>query len=98
MGGQGWLDPNDYNPDLDSETPLIELMARNKSAHVKCLDITVTGKPHDEQTLLLPGPRPVHLQVNNLADLFAQSPFRGLDMEFERDQEAGRDIPLGRDC
>ena len=28
---------------------------------------------------------PVHQQVDNLADLFARSPFRGLDMEFERD-------------
>ncbi len=37
---------------------------------------------------------PVHKQVDNLADLFAQSPFRGLNMEFERDQDTGRDIVL----
>ena len=37
---------------------------------------------------------PVHQQVDNLADLFARSPFRGLDMEFERDQDPGRDIVL----
>lgn len=38
--------------------------------------------------------RPVHQQVDNLADLFAKSPFHGLDMEFERDKDTGRDIPL----
>jgi hypothetical protein len=38
--------------------------------------------------------KPVHQQVDNLAGLFAKSPFRGLDMTFERDQDTGRDIPL----
>lgn len=36
----------------------------------------------------------VHQQVDNLADLFAKSPFRGLDMDFERDKDTGRDIAL----
>ncbi|HZO54477.1 MAG TPA: hypothetical protein VFB63_17325 [Bryobacteraceae bacterium] len=36
----------------------------------------------------------VHQEVDNLADLFARSPFRGLDMEFERDRDPGRDVPL----
>jgi len=40
------------------------------------------------------GKRPVFQQVDNLADLFARSPFRGLDIEFERDKDAGRDIAL----
>ena len=31
------------------------------------------------------GKRPVHQQVDNLAGLFAKSPFRGFDMDFERD-------------
>ena len=38
--------------------------------------------------------RPVHQRVDNLADLFAQSPFRGLNMDFERDKDTGRDIVL----
>ena len=38
--------------------------------------------------------KPVYQQVDNLADLFAKSPFHGLDMEFERDKDAGRDIAL----
>ena len=37
---------------------------------------------------------PVHQQVDNLAGLFAKSPFHGLDMDFERDQDTGRDIAL----
>ena len=40
------------------------------------------------------GTRPVHQHVDNLADLFAKSPFRGLDMDFERDNDTGRDIAL----
>jgi hypothetical protein len=39
------------------------------------------------------GKWPVHQQVDNLADLFARSPFRGLDMDFERDQDTGRASP-----
>lgn len=38
--------------------------------------------------------KPVHQQVDNLADLFAKSPFRGLDMNFERDKDPGRNIDL----
>ena len=38
--------------------------------------------------------RPVHQQVDNLAGLFAKSPFHGLDMDFGRDQDTGRDIAL----
>ena len=33
-------------------------------------------------------------QVDNLADLFAKFPFHGLDVDFERDKDAGRDIAL----
>jgi hypothetical protein len=40
------------------------------------------------------GKRPVHQQVDNLADLFAKSPFRGLDMNLQRDQDTGQDIVL----
>jgi hypothetical protein len=30
----------------------------------------------------------------SLAQLFAESPFRGLDLDFERDRDLGRDIEL----
>lgn len=45
---------------------------------------------HSSTTSRSPFPR----QVDNLADLFAQSPFRGLNMEFDRDKDTGRDIAL----
>jgi hypothetical protein len=38
--------------------------------------------------------KPVHEQVDNLADLFARSPFHGLNLEFERDKDTGRDLIL----
>lgn len=38
--------------------------------------------------------KPVYQQVDNLADLFARSPFHGLNMDFERDKDTGRDISL----
>jgi hypothetical protein len=40
------------------------------------------------------GRRRIYQQVDNLADLFAKSPFHGLDMEFERDPDTGREIAL----
>jgi hypothetical protein len=40
------------------------------------------------------GKTPIHKQVDNLADLFARSPFHGLDMDFQRDPDTGRDVPL----
>ena len=33
--------------------------------------------------------KPVHQQVDNLADLFAKSPFRSLNMTFKLDKDTG---------
>ena len=33
-------------------------------------------------------------RAQNLADLFAGSPFAGLDMDFKRDPDAGREVSL----
>ena len=33
-------------------------------------------------------------EARNLVELFANSPFKGLDMEFERDKDHGREIVL----
>ena len=33
-------------------------------------------------------------QARNLAELFANSPFAGLNMDFERDKDLGREIEL----
>ncbi len=32
--------------------------------------------------------------AQNLADLFADSPFAGLDMDFKRDADVGREVSL----
>jgi hypothetical protein len=37
-------------------------------------------------------PRPAGRK--SLAQLFADSPFKGLDIDFERDPDCGRDVPL----
>jgi hypothetical protein len=37
---------------------------------------------------------PVHLRARNLVELFAESPFQGLDLDFERERDTGRDIEL----
>lgn len=37
---------------------------------------------------------PAHRLVDNLADLFAGSPFQGLDLDFERDRDHGRELSL----
>ncbi len=33
-------------------------------------------------------------RAQNLADLFASSPFAGLDMDFTRDPDTGREVAL----
>ena len=37
---------------------------------------------------------PAHVRAKNLVELFADSPFKGADLQFERDKDAGRDIEL----
>jgi hypothetical protein len=48
--------------------------------------------PSQEQTVRPKGQRPPGRK--SLAQLFAESPFRGLDLDFERDRDLGRDIEL----
>lgn len=42
----------------------------------------------------LPQHEPSHPHAKNLVELFANSPFKGLEMDFERDKDTGRDIEL----
>ena len=48
--------------------------------------------PHQDQTVQPKRQRPTGRK--SLAQLFAESPFRGLDLDFERDRDLGRDIEL----
>ena len=50
-----------------------------------------TRKPRNAQSLS-DGKRPADRK--SLPELFAESPFRGLDLNFERDADLGRDIAL----
>jgi hypothetical protein len=36
----------------------------------------------------------LHAKAGNLADLFATSPFHGLELSFDRDRDTGREIAL----
>lgn len=38
--------------------------------------------------------RPPAPEARNLVELFANSPFKGLDIEFERDKDYGREVEL----
>jgi hypothetical protein len=48
--------------------------------------------PPQEQTARPKGQRPPGRK--SLAELFAESPFSGLDLDFERDPDLGRDVEL----
>jgi hypothetical protein len=50
------------------------------------------ANPPQEQTAQPKDPRPPGRK--SLAQLFAESPFRGLDLDFERDRDLGRDVEL----
>ena len=41
-----------------------------------------------------PAAPPLDVKQKSLAQLFADSPFRGLDLDFEREQDFGRNIEL----
>ena len=43
---------------------------------------------------MFPKPQAPAGEARNLVELFANSPFKGLDMEFERDKDHGREIVL----
>jgi len=50
------------------------------------------ANPSQDQTVRPKRQRPPGRK--SLAQLFAESPFRGLDLDFERDGDLGRDIEL----
>jgi Arc/MetJ-type ribon-helix-helix transcriptional regulator len=51
-------------------------------------------KQHGEESAAKPTKLPRPEGKKNLAQLFAESPFKGLEMDFERDPDHGRDIRL----
>lgn len=57
-------------------------------------EVVEAGVEAIRQRLAARGNRPAPPAAKNLVELFANSPFAGLDMDFERDRDAGREIEL----
>lgn len=77
----------DISPEVEAE------LARKAAA--RGVDVPAFVMTLIEQAALPVGPkyrRPAGRK--SLAQLFAESPFAGLDMDFERDPDVGRDIEL----
>jgi plasmid stability protein len=85
-------------------TPEVQAaLARQAAAHGRAVEayaaslleeavhLPVAEAPQD-QTVRRKRQRPPGRK--SLAQLFAESPFRGLDLDFERDPDLGRDIEL----
>jgi hypothetical protein len=86
----------DITPEVQAE------LARQAAAQGRALEAYVAnllkqaaqaeGSELANQTARLKRQR--HPGRKSLAQLFAESPFRGLDLDFERDRDFGRDIEL----
>lgn len=59
---------------------------------------TIRQRLGTRHSTTLPSPTedavPAHVRAKNLVELFADSPFKGADLQFERDKDTGRDIEL----
>ena len=87
----------DIRPEVQAE------LARQAATHGRAVEVHVASlleeavhlpvahRPLD-QTARPKGQRPPGRK--SLAQLFAESPFRGLDLDFQRDRDLGRDIEL----
>jgi plasmid stability protein len=78
-------------------------LARQAAAHGRALEAYAASlleeavhlpvvNPTQDQTAPPKRQRPAGRK--SLAQLFAESPFKGLDLDFERDRDLGRDIEL----
>ncbi len=87
----------DISPEVQAE------LARQAAAHGRAVEVHAASLL--EEAVHLPVSHPPHNQVarpkgqrpigrKSLARLFAESPFKGLDLDFEREGDLGRDIEL----
>jgi plasmid stability protein len=78
-------------------------LARQAAAHGRSVEVHAAslleeavhlpvGRPPQDQTARSKRQRPPGRK--SLAQLFAESPFKGLDLHFERDRDLGRDLEL----
>jgi plasmid stability protein len=85
-------------------TPEVQAaLARQAAAHGRAVEVHAASLLEEAVHLQLAQPprdqaaRPKRQRPagrKSLAQLFAESPFRGLDLDFERDRDLGRDIAL----
>jgi plasmid stability protein len=85
-------------------TPEVQAaLARQAAAHGRAVEehaaslledalVLSLTRPQQDQTARPKRQRPPGRK--SLAQLFAESPFKGLDLDFERDRDLGRDIRL----
>jgi hypothetical protein len=89
----------DVTPEVQAE------LARQAAAHGRAVEAYAAKLL--EEAVHLPAAHPGQDQnarperqrapgKKSLAQLFAESPFKGLDLDFERDKDLGRDIELCR--
>jgi hypothetical protein len=57
-------------------------------------DVLLQALKSSEPKAENPDPKAPAHNAKNLVELFANSPFAGLDMDFERDKDMGREIEL----
>ena len=74
------------------EALILERMKSGEFQSVEDVIFQALQSSSDARRSTLPGKRPVGRK--SLAALFADSPFRGLELDFERNPDCGRDIAL----
>src|SRR6266852_3707758 len=103
-GGVGWGHERAPMTIIIDITPEVkDALARQAAAHGRPVEAYAASlleeavhlpvaHPPQDQTFRPKRQRPAGRK--SLAQLFAESPFRGLDLDFERDRDLGRDIEL----
>jgi hypothetical protein len=78
-------------------------LTRQAAAHGRAVEVYIANLLEEAVHLLLAHPpqdQTARPKVQgppgrkSLAQLFAESPFRGLDLDFQRDRDLGRDVEL----
>ena len=88
---------------VDISSEVQAALARQAAAHGRAVEAHAAslleeavhlpvGRPPQDQTARSKRQRPPGRK--SLAQLFAESPFKGLDLHFERDPDLGRDLEL----
>jgi hypothetical protein len=80
---------------IEIHRPELEALIRERmssGAFHDVEDVALRSSPVAQAPAAPPSQRPEGRK--SLAQLFAESPFKGVDIDFERDPDYGRDVPL----